>query len=230
MTIMRRKRAKIWLLAAAGGLVLGCQSASVRNGYPEDPLLLSKKPVEGKPGKAESVQVVHAEPKAPTLPPTELASNPAAPGATPRPEFSTVAGKEPRPTAPVTTAAAPKEPVQAIPVSRPQAPAEAPPAPPVPRQVPGTYGHGPDYTWLQGILVRQSQGRPGLRYCDPAAVDAWGGQVILEQVPGLAQFQEGDVLYVEGELVRSQGEADHGGWNYCPHYRVREVRLVKRGS
>jgi hypothetical protein len=63
----------IWLTAVCGGgLILGC--GPVRPPYPDDPLLLAKKPVAGKAAASEPVRLASAEPAPPELSPTEMAS------------------------------------------------------------------------------------------------------------------------------------------------------------
>jgi homeobox protein ESX1 len=100
---------------------------------------------------------------------------------------------------------------------------------PGPRQpVQGTHGHAADYTWLQGILDKHYLGHLNLRYCDCTVEDTWGGKVRLLDDPRLAQLKEGDVVFVEGELVRDQAQAPGSTWKQYPTYRVREVQLVQR--
>lgn len=73
---MLRMSWRTWLAAgvcAAG--VLSCEKAPV-NKHLRDPLLISKKPVEGKPDKAGPLAVAHEEPTAPSLPATALATAP----------------------------------------------------------------------------------------------------------------------------------------------------------
>lgn len=67
-----------WLpLAALPGLLLGCQA--IKGPHANQPLLMSKQPVEGKFGAgSETTQFASAEPKAPPLPSTAFASGPPA--------------------------------------------------------------------------------------------------------------------------------------------------------
>src|SRR5437773_10296349 len=70
---------RIGLVALLGlTIVCGCKSSSAENTYPKDPLLLSKKPMDGKAGPPVAgpgpALVASAEPVAPTAPTTALAS------------------------------------------------------------------------------------------------------------------------------------------------------------
>jgi hypothetical protein len=105
---------------------------------------------------------------------------------------------------------------------------EVPASPPIRRQVPETYGHAADYTWLQGVLDKHYQGQFGLRYCEPSVEDRWGGKVTLADDPRLAQFHDGDQILVEGELVGDQTARD--ARHRYPTYRIREIWLVQCGN
>lgn len=75
---MRRQIVRRWLsLAALPGLLLGCQA--IKGPHVNQPLLMSKQPVEGKFGTSrEPTQFASAEPKAPPLPSAAFASGPPA--------------------------------------------------------------------------------------------------------------------------------------------------------
>jgi hypothetical protein len=65
-----------WLAAAlGGGLLVGCESAAVRQSYPPDVLFANRRPVEGKAMKPEAL-LAHNEPAAPPLPEAALATAP----------------------------------------------------------------------------------------------------------------------------------------------------------
>jgi hypothetical protein len=67
---MRRTVGRVGLLTLLlTGLTLGCHKPMVQHKAPPDPLLISKKPIEGKPELAEPVQAVRIEPLPPALPP-----------------------------------------------------------------------------------------------------------------------------------------------------------------
>jgi hypothetical protein len=53
------------MVAAAGMCLSGCKSSAPKLPYPNDPLLVSKKPVEGKKHQAESLLVVNRGPVPP---------------------------------------------------------------------------------------------------------------------------------------------------------------------
>jgi hypothetical protein len=63
---MRRLLLRTWL---AGSLaILGCKGTSAEQAYPNDPLLISQKPVEGKAASDRPVAVVMHEPRVPPVP------------------------------------------------------------------------------------------------------------------------------------------------------------------
>jgi hypothetical protein len=97
---------------------------------------------------------------------------------------------------------------------------------PLRRQVPETFGHAPDYSWLQGILDKQEPSQPMLRFSYRAAEDKWGGRVALADDARLAQFEDGDHILVEGTFDPEETASDET--NHIPLYRIQEVWLVKR--
>lgn len=201
----------------AAGLMAGCQSTSgtVKAPYPKDPLLLSKKPTEGGTGttiiEPSQPQLAAAEPARPQIPATALVSATA-----PRPYNGYAPNQTTVSAKPVATI---KAPVMATPAVR---------SSNAPDVTSGIYGHAGDHRWLQGVLDKHYQGHIALRYCDLSEDDSWGGKVRLEDDPRLTQFQDGDVIRVEGELIpRQEGAAREMGDHY-PHYRIRSVELVQR--
>jgi hypothetical protein len=75
---MRPILLRAWLAGVvAFGLCPGCKTASPEPSYPSDPLLLSKRPVEGKPEQDRPRAQSHGEPQEPPLPPPALVSDPA---------------------------------------------------------------------------------------------------------------------------------------------------------
>jgi hypothetical protein len=254
-TTQRRKEAPVrqklpWLCLLLA--LAGCERAAVRSNYPPDPILANKGSVEGKPQSSRPL-LAHAEPTMPNAPATALASAPKRHSAALRamarhtppqsePPIAdkdltppAVASKEPQPSGPELTpeppAPAGRAPtVTAVPAVRTHegqgSTVEAKPAS-ARREVVGDYGHGEDHSWLQGVLDRHYQGPMHLRYCDATEDDAWGGKVCLDPDPRLSEFKEGDVVHLEGELVRENGKVLHGRWNHFPRYRVTSVRLVR---
>ena len=178
----------------AAGLAAGCQSTSgtAKTPYPKDPLLLSKKPMEGNYPAVNAPappQLASAEPAQPQVPATALVSATAPPtgiSSIPRPYNGYVADRTTIAAQPMATI---KAPVQAIPAVRSTS---------VPEAAGTTFGHAPDHRWLKGVLDKHYQGHLSLRFCDAAVEDSCGGKVRLEDDPRLAQFQEGDVIRVEG--------------------------------
>jgi hypothetical protein len=148
--------------------------------------------------------------------PAVVAVNPPAPVANPSP-----------PPVPVVTTANAKQPVPAVPALNTKPAAEVAATPVVHHKVEGTYGRAPDHAWLQGVLDKHYRGHFDLRYCDASVEDDWGGKVHLEEDERLQQFQDGDVIYVEGELVRENGQVQRGHLNHYPRYRIRQVELVR---
>jgi hypothetical protein len=205
---------------------VGCASSS-RVGYPDDPLLISKKPVDGKAPAADPPMFAFAEPAPPPLPPQAFCLSgrhrKSSPASGSSEAVAAKDGSEPAAASKETSASqsqgdgpgGAKTPsaIEALPVSR--------------RKNPGNFAHAPDYTWLQGTLDLAGP-RPQLVYCESAEKDIWGGKVALENDPRLAQFRSGDVIRVEGEIL-TEGEmpsADSSAG--MPIYRIKGLRPVRR--
>lgn len=195
-------RSVAWATVLGGAVAAGCQHATGPDAYPKDPLLLSKKPVEGllSPLAQPPVQLAAAEPTPP------------------RPSEALVAAFKPlahlatgRGTMVVQPAVRDRGPTVATPAVRSSA----------------VFGHAPDHSWLLGVIARRDQGHFDLRYCDASAADRLGGKVSLEPDPRLVQFQDGDVVRVEGELATGAPEPGTNRSHYA-RYRVRDVKLVQR--
>jgi hypothetical protein len=107
------------------------------------------------------------------------------------------------------------------------APAVAPVAQASVRTVDGKYGCVSDHTWLQGELDRHYRGHLELRFRPVSEEDAFGGKVRLENDPRLAEFRAGDIVAVEGELVRDPDGAAHP-LAQSPRYHIRTIRLIER--
>ena len=67
-----------WLGAVGACTLCGCKSASKEQAYPNDPLLVSKRPVAAKPEQSRPSPMTTEEPQAPPLPPESLVRKPAA--------------------------------------------------------------------------------------------------------------------------------------------------------
>jgi hypothetical protein len=214
---MKRRAWRSVLVAAVGGLCLaGCSNnKSAVNQQVRDPLLISKKPVEGRADRPTAPQVAFAEPSPPPAPEAAVATAPVK-------LDPLVAGRlEPAAAPPLS-----KPPVSATPAVR--TGNGPPPTETVSRSGPAAiYGHSPDHAWLQGVIDKHYHGHLELRYRDPSEEDDWGGKVILEDDPRLAQVKDGDVVRVEGEIVKEDGNAKRGLWNHFVLYRVKDVRVIQ---
>jgi hypothetical protein len=199
-------------------LLWGCHSAPKEEEYPKDPLLMSKKPIEGPLVGEETEMTARSEPATPPLPPTAYVSTP--------PKTGPIASQE------VTMPAIPipshRGPVNAVPAVRSRERPEAPFGPPGGARAAGTFGHAPDYSWLQGVLDKHYHGHLNLRYCDPTVEDTWGGKVCLESDSRLEQFHEGDVVVVEGVLIPDNNPSTQGNWRPYPRFRIYNIWLIQR--
>jgi len=250
---MRRKLMRAYVMAAiSAGLVAGCQSAPWRHSPSHDPVLLSKKSVERKaeatgpdllaaseptppPARPDALALtkpaVSAELSGGSAPPSQAPYAAAVPAAAARLEPKAVLPTPPAPDPPpaVSLIGTAKAPPPVWPAVRPIEPAAVPATVASRQPVVGDYGRAPNYAWLQGVLARHYQGHLELRYADPRTEDHWGGKVCLEPDPRLAQFADGDVILVEGEMLPEGKPSFLGGWHYR-HYRVSQVLLIHRGK
>jgi len=99
-----------------------------------------------------------------------------------------------------------------------------------PVAVVGTHGHGANYVWLQGVVDRHYRGYLNLRYTDPSQEDYWGGKVKLIEDARLNGLQDGDVIFVEGEVLRNDDNASSERRDGYPSYRITNVWIVSRKS
>jgi hypothetical protein len=217
-----------WAAICLGALTLGC-STSDRRPYLQDPLLISKKPIEGRAQNAPPTLLAHADPAPPMGPGVSLASapQPVVPTAAP----AAVAVSETPVAVPAQTISTFTGAVDATPASRSETgsldrAASVPATVAVERKIHGTYGNGPDYGWLQGVVDRHYRGHWYLRYCDPSVEDKNGGKVCLMDDPRLSQLKDGDVIFVEGEIVQEKEAVDRGPWHHYPRYQVRTLKAV----
>jgi hypothetical protein len=215
---MRYQLFRKWRFAGLSSLFLfGCESGSGRHSYPDDPLLLDKKPVECKVENASPPALVQGEPTPPAMPPMAVPPVSESPS-------TNVAGEVPRhglvPAQPARSAG--KGLVAAVPASRSRNLPETDPGPPIRRLVPETFGHAADFSWLQGVLSKPPQGPAVVRYHENPAGDKWRGQVELESDPRLALFHDGDLVLVEGEFMPMPGDG------LPARFRIGSVWLVRR--
>jgi hypothetical protein len=216
----------------ASSLTLGCSTAD-RRPYLQDPLLISKKPVEGRAQTARPTLLAQADPTPPMGPAVSLAAapRPIEPTAPPTDLAATNLSPyhlgEPQPAISAQTVSTYTGAVQATPAVRVRDSQPPPFVTAVERRVHGTYGNGPDYGWLQGVVDRHYRGHWYLRYCDPSVEDKNGGKVCLVDDPRLSQLKDGDVIFVEGEIVQEKEPVDRGPWHHYPRYQIRTLKPVQ---
>lgn len=228
---------RILVTAAALGIVLaaGCQTNNRRAPYADNPLVMSRQPLIKRPSQDKNAGAVAQTNTPNTLsPPVPLPPSPPASlvQSPPRaPAWDTPTGPALAETQPSTSVPAALQPLPARPIADADStqPPTLPTAPVVMpasavRTVQGKYAHSHDHTWLQGELDRHYRGYLDLRFRPATDEDSFGGKVRLEDDPRLAEFRAGDVIAVEGEIVR---EADRAMGQY-PRYRIRDVKLVER--
>jgi hypothetical protein len=90
-----------------------------------------------------------------------------------------------------------------------------------PAQIP-EYAHAKDHSWLVGQLqrVHSPQHQWKIRYAPIEENEHWGGSMILAPDARLDQCQDGDMVYVEGEILNERPSLYLSG----PLYRVRCLR------
>jgi hypothetical protein len=227
----------------AASLAVGCQTTSRKPAYSDNPLLASRQPlVHSAEEREKAATAAHQKTKskdnatanvdaAPVLPPpVPLGAPPPAlvqsPGeAPPPPSFGEMDSTGPTvtesPPAPIPT----MQPLPARTVNESgMIPAAAATPSTASRIVNGQYGYSTDRAWLQGELDRHYRGFLELRYRPASDEDTFGGKVRLDDDPRLAQFRAGDIVAVDGELIR---DADLATGQY-PRFRIRSIRLIER--
>jgi hypothetical protein len=90
------------------------------------------------------------------------------------------------------------------------------------------YGHGENYEWLMGVLQRVHVPRKGwkVRYAPLDQQDRWGGSVVPAADVRMDEFEEGDNVFVEGEVIRDRASLYLAG----PRYRITTIRRVNEGD
>jgi hypothetical protein len=73
------------LFAAAALVIVGCKGPAADHSYPNDPLLITYQPIEGKAESAKPSTVIHREPQVPPRPSATLVAK-----STPQAESSLV--------------------------------------------------------------------------------------------------------------------------------------------
>jgi hypothetical protein len=163
----------------------------------------------------------------PTMPDPVYSSQAAPPAPAPQAPATEMVAVAAAPPAPAPT---PSDPPISPPATPPMSPAAAPPPPVVPavaRTVNGSFGHASDYSWLQGELDRHYRGYMEVRFRPVSEDDPFGGKVRLEDDPRLREFKAGDVVAIEGDVIRDADGAAQA-WGQNPRYRIRSIRLVER--
>ena len=211
---MRRRTWQTLLMASLSiPCLLGCGDKSAVHQQIRDPLLISKKPVEAAVQRSAPAAIAYAEPSPPAIPEAAVATAPV------KLEAIDINRAQ-------ADGASSKPPLAAVPAVR--TGSAATPTETVSRRHPASgYDHAPDHSWLQGVIDKHYHGHLSLRYCDPSEEDEWGGKVVLEGDPRLSQFKDGDVVRVEGEIVREAGQVKRDTWNHFAVYRLKDIRLIQ---
>ena len=86
------------------------------------------------------------------------------------------------------------------------------------------YAHGENYEWLMGVVHRVHIPRKGwkIRYAPLDQQDQWGGSVVPAPDVRIDGFQDGDNIYVEGEIISDRASLYLSG----PRYRITSIRRV----
>jgi hypothetical protein len=223
---MNRRIINVSLVAIFGsGIALGCGSTGERKPYLQDPLLISKKPMEARAQDSHPVLMAQADPVRPMGPAVTLAAAPRP--IQPENAPQAIANAEPVPQVPAQTVSTYKGAVEVNPAVRVKDGSPTPAVTAVQRHISGVYGNAPDYGWLQGVVDKHYQGHWYLRYCDPSVEEKHGGKVCLMDDPHLAELKDGEVVFVEGEIVQEKETLNRGPWHHYPRYQIRTLKPVQ---
>ncbi len=207
--------------------LVGCETTQQR--VARDPLLLSKRGVEGNPGNAApSALLVSAEPLPPDLPAMALVSS-RQPAALLREQAAMLARQKLESKdnqlpgiAEKSVVVQPEQPAAASPPGPERLPITAVP---VKRQVVhGIYRAAADHSWLQGTV--ESLGTDGavLRYGHPWVAGPEAFRVLLQPDDRLKDLRKGDVIRVEGS------ETENTANRSLPFYRFKSLEKVSLDS
>jgi hypothetical protein len=202
----------------------GCETTADRVGH--DPLLLSKRGIEGNPANvAPSALLVSAEPLPPDLPAMALVSS-RQPAALLREQAGLLARQKLEANEKLLPKASEKVVAsQPDPVSGPQMEKQEVPALPVKRQVThGIYGAAANHSWLQGTVETISPEGAILRYGHPWVAGPQAFRVLLNPEDRLKDLRIGDVIRVEGE------EAENPRDRSLPLYQFKSLTKVSLDS
>lgn len=221
---MRLRSTSPWAAVALCTVLLsGCHSSMGQHGWEDDPLVQSKKPATS--SDDDPVVVAQTPNFAPPNAPLGSAKTDQFAGA---PGQGTDAHLTSTPTgrSPFSLIDSNRKPVPVVPAVRTKPDPQWLGGTGLDRQVQGTYGHAPGYSWLQGVLDRHYQGHYELRYCDAAIEERWGGKVCLQDDPRLKDFRDGDLVVVRGTMETDIPPLSEG-WHY-PHYHISAILLLHR--
>jgi len=180
---------------------VGCRTPTSTTD-PPDPLLIGKKPQEGKVDDPPSVAVVPAPPTMPVSPQATWGSDVSPTVRLQRPDSQ-----------------APSNRLQATTVSYSTEKTTS---------TSTRLGYARDYTWLQGAVERAGKDRWLLRYAAPSGSDYWGGVVCLEPDARLAMLTEGALVRVEGDMVKEEGRVQVAAWLPYPRYQVQRFSVQSK--
>jgi hypothetical protein len=225
-----RNQNGVWIaLLLCGAVASGCELTGAPPRYQNDPLVLSKKPVAGKAAEPSAVLVASAEPVPPPIPEVALASaswpaDATRPTDTVSAKVSDAESQRGRKRADFLPPPTPSGP--SLPTPNAASPTHARTDSAAPAND-SPYTRAADFSWIQGVLERDSRGRLTLRYVPKGPPDAVYGRVTLQDDFGLKGLKEGDVIQVWGKFVSDDtATSRHSPPLYCIH----EVRIVKSGS
>ena len=100
---------------------------------------------------------------------------------------------------------------------------------PVVQQIPAelkapapAFGHSSDYRWLLGVVqkINTPVALTKVRYARLDEQDAWGGSMVLSEDVRLDEFEDGDVIYIEGQILADRPSLYVSG----PLYRANVIR------
>ncbi len=100
---------------------------------------------------------------------------------------------------------------------------------PVVKQIPAqleatepAFGHSSDYRWLLGVVqkINTPVSMTKVRYARLDEQDAWGGSMVLADDIRLDEFEDGDVVYIEGQILADRPSLYVSG----PLYRSNVIR------
>jgi hypothetical protein len=224
-TTMEPRPPRFWLVSCVLAVAAqGCDSLHRSAPYREDPLLVGRKLVVAKPEEAKPHQLAFAEPALPSLPAFAYVYPP--PGLKSLAGDAVLADKRPVPTPPQ---AHPREPAVQSPDTagsdRANSPVQALPV--LRRRVLGTFGHAPDYSWLQGRVRRSPSGSWELTFCESPTEVRCGGRVFLEDEARFEQLQDCQVIQVEGYLRSAVHVPGIPGLEAPATYRVDRISSIR---